>query len=55
MDMDLHIYMARESPISLAVDTSVTLQTDPTLLPLTAANLVALVPLHQFDHLSPRY
>ena len=31
--MDLHIYMDRESPISVVVDTSVTLPTAPTLLP----------------------
>jgi len=51
--MDLHIYIARESPSSFAVDSSVTLQTDPTLLPLTADNFFALDPLNNFDHLSP--
>ena len=53
MDMDLHIYMARESPVPFVIDSSITLPTDPTLLPLTADNLVALDPLNHFDHPSP--
>ena len=32
MDMNLHIYVTRESPISLEVDTSATLQTEKTVV-----------------------
>ena len=46
-------YLARELPIPFAIDSSVTLPIDPTLLSLTADNLVALNPLNHFDHLNP--
>jgi hypothetical protein len=43
MDMDLRIYVARKSIISLTVNNSTTPQTDPILLLLTADNLVLLL------------